>query len=298
MGDEIVTQAVLLLWGGIAAGLAIGGLLGWRAGFMWGLGVGCLVIGVGGLAGAGHLGWHRWQAIDGTVATTGVLLDFSDETVTNAEGRRLAVRVPLVRFVAQDGTEHRVRGLGGSQGRASPGDPVAVRYRPEDPSQAIVADAQNLWAGVWGLGMFGIVPLLVGIAATPWRGTREAPHRTAERPRGKRAVRAHKAASRARHPATSTTNDAAQGLTPRQQRAMTWSMGIGHVLMVASFVAAWLLSDDVGHAVAACFTAITPAFVAYGVGSAIRNGTWHAGVTLVMAALVFLLFAVGLWLFT
>jgi hypothetical protein len=298
MGDEIVTQAVLLLWGGIAAGLAIGGLLGWRAGFMWGLGVGCLVIGVGGLAGAGHLGWHRWQAIDGTVATTGVLLGFSEETVKNTDGRRLTVRVPLVGFVAQDGTEHRVRGLGGSQGGASPGDPVAVRYRPEDPSQAIVADAQNLWAGVWGLGMFGIVPLLFGIAATPWRGTSDAPQAMAVRPRGKKAVRASKAASRARPPPTPMTDDALPGLTPRQQRAMTLSMGVGHGLMVGSFVAAWILSDHVGHAVAACFTVITPAFFAYGVGSAVRNGTWHAGVTLVMAGVVFLLFAVGLWLFT
>jgi len=42
MGDEIVTQFVLLLWGGIFAGLTVGGLLDWRAGFQWGLGVGCL----------------------------------------------------------------------------------------------------------------------------------------------------------------------------------------------------------------------------------------------------------------
>jgi len=146
--------------------------------------------------------------------------------------------------------------------------------------------------------MFGIVPLLVGIAATPWRGSADTPHRLSARPRGKKAIRAQKAASRGRSPDFPTADAGTATPTPRQRRLLTWCMGLGHGLMVSGFAAAWALSDDVGHAVAACFTAITPAFVSYGVGSAIRNGTWHAGVTLVMAALVFLLFAVGLWLFT
>jgi uncharacterized membrane protein len=155
-----------------------------------------------------------------------------------------------------------------------------------------------IWALLVALVSIPLAIILVGIAATPWRGTTDAPLSVAVRPRGKKAVRASKAASRARPANTATANDAMSGLTPRQQRIMTLSMGIGHALMVGSFVAAWLLSDHVGHAVAACFTVITPAFFAYGVGSAVRNGAWHAGVTLVMAGVVFLLFAAGLWLFT
>lgn len=296
MGDEIVTQAVLLLWGGIFAGLAVGGLLGWRAGFQWGLGVGCLLIGVGGLAGASHLGWHRWQALDGTIATSGVLMDFVNETVRESGGRRVTVRSPVVRFVAEDGTEHRVKGLGGSRGSASPGDPVPVRYRPEDPAQALVADAQNLWAGVWGLGMFGIVPLLVGIAAIPRRVAETSPAPGRVRPRGKSAVRAGKAASRASTLATPDTPIAP--LSASQQRILRWSMRGGHLFLVSSFIVGGLFGDHVGHAVAACFTMVAAAFVLYGIASGIRNGTWHAGVTTVMAAIVFLLFAVGLWLFT
>lgn len=296
MGDEIVTQAVLLLWGGIFAGLIVGGLLGWRAGFQWGLGVGCLLIGIGGLAGAGHLGWHRWQAIDGTVATSGVLMDFVSETVRESSGRRLTVRSPIVRFVAEDGTEHRVKGLGGSRASASPGDPVPVRYRPEDPTQALVADAQNLWAGVWGLGMFGIVPLMVGIAAIPLRGKDPSPAPGVTRPRGKSAVRARKAASRTQPSAVA--EGPTSTLTASQQRMLTWSMRGGHLFLVSSFIVGGILGDHVGHAVAGCFTMVAAAFVLYGIASGIRNGTWHAGVTTVMAAVVFLLFAVGLWLFT
>ncbi len=296
MGDEIVTQAVLLLWGGIFAGLIVGGLLGWRAGFQWGLGVGCLLIGIGGLAGAGHLGWHRWQAIDGTVATSGVLMDFVSETVRESSGRRLTVRSPIVRFVAEDGTEHRVKGLGGSRADASPGDPVPVRYRPEDPAQALVADAQNLWAGVWGLGMFGIVPLMVGIAAIPRRGRDPSPTPGVTRPRGKSAVRARKATSRTQPSAA--VEAPTPTLTASQQRMLTWSMRGGHLFLVSSFIVGGILGDHVGHAVAGCFTMVAAAFVLYGIASGIRNGTWHAGVTTVMAAVVFLLFAVGLWLFT
>lgn len=296
MGDEIVTHSVLLLWGGIFAGLVAGGLLGWRAGFQWGLGVGCLLIGVGGLAGAGHLGWHRWQALDGTIATSGVLMEFTSETVKESNGRRRTVRSPIVRFVAEDGTEHRVKGLGGSRANASPGDPVPVRYRPEDPAQALVADAQNLWAGVWGLGMFGIVPLMVGIAAIPRRGAESSSAPGASRPRGKSAVRARKAASRTQQSTQAGAPTAP--LSASQQRMLTWSMRGGHLLLLSSFVVGGLFGDHVGHAVAASFTMVAAALVFYGVASGVRNSAWQAGVTTVMAAIVFLLFAVGLWLFT
>lgn len=163
MDDAIIIQALLTFWGSVFAGLAIGGLVGWLKNFNWGIASGCLIIGAGGLAGAAWLGWHQVQQLEGTQQAQGVLLEFVAVATTDGEGRTTTSRAPVVRFTARDGRAYRVQGLGGSQGERAPGDAVAVRYRPEDPQQAVIDDFQNQWGGVWALALFGLFPTMFGL---------------------------------------------------------------------------------------------------------------------------------------
>jgi len=161
--DTIIIQALLTFWGTVFAGLAVGGLVGWLKNFNWGIASGCLIIGAGGLAGAAWLGWHQYQLIAGTQQAQGVLTEFVTVESTDGKGRNTSSRAPVVRFKAGNGQTYRVQGLGGSQGQHEPGDAVAVRYRPEAPQQAVIDDFQNQWSGVWGLGLFGLFPMMFGL---------------------------------------------------------------------------------------------------------------------------------------
>ena len=163
MDDAIIIQALLTFWGGVFAGLAVGGLVGWLKNFNWGIASGCLIIGVGGLAGAAWLGWHQYHRLAGTQQVQGVLVEFVTVESTDGQGRSTRSRAPVVRFKAGDGQTHRVQGLGGSQGHRAPGDAVAVRYRPDAPQQAVIDDFQNQWGGVWALALFGLFPTLFGL---------------------------------------------------------------------------------------------------------------------------------------
>ncbi|MGH8619155.1 MAG: DUF3592 domain-containing protein [Burkholderiales bacterium] len=162
MDDTIIIQSLLTFWGAVFAGLAIGGLVGWLKNFNWGIACGCLIIGAGGLAGAAWLGWHQYQLIAGTQQAQGVLLEFVTVASTDGKGRSTSSRAPVVRFKAADGRTYRVQGLGGSQGQHEPGDAVPIRYRPDDPQQAVIDDFQNQWGGVWALALFGLFPTMFG----------------------------------------------------------------------------------------------------------------------------------------
>lgn len=162
MNEDITMQAVLYLLGGMLIGPLVGGLLGWWKGFALGVGAGCLIIGACGLYGATTLGHSRYHALAGTEKVEGVLLRWTSERTTDSDGDTTTVYAPVVRFNALDGRTYEVKGLGRSDTKIAPGDPVPVRYRPEDPGQALIADFQNLWGGVWGLGLFGIVPTMMG----------------------------------------------------------------------------------------------------------------------------------------
>jgi hypothetical protein len=162
MDDEAIQRAMLAFGASLLIGPAIGGLVGWRKGFEWGTAIGALLIGIGGLYGAATLGWHRYQSIAGTESVQGNLVEFVDEVIRD-KGRSSTVRAPIVEYTTPDGQKRRVKGLGGSASGKDWGDPVEVRYDVANPSQALVADFQNLWGGVWALGLFGGFPTLAGL---------------------------------------------------------------------------------------------------------------------------------------
>lgn len=163
MDEEATTRALIVFGLSLLVGPAIGGLVGWLKNFFWGVGVGALLIGCAGLHGAATLGWHRYQSIAGTTTVQGSLVEFVEEESTDSKGRTTVSRAPVVEYVAPDGQKRRVKGLGGGLSDKEWGDPVEVRYSVTDPSQALVADFQNMWGGVWGLGIFGAFPTMFGL---------------------------------------------------------------------------------------------------------------------------------------
>lgn len=163
MDEEAIWRAMLVFGASLLLGPAVGGLVGWRKGFEWGMSIGALLIGVAGLYGAATLGWHRYQSIAGTESVQGSLIEFVDEVIRDGKGRSSTVRAPIVEYSTPDGQKRRVKGLGGSASGKDWGDAVEVRYSVANPSQALVADFQNMWGGVWALGLFGGFPTLAGL---------------------------------------------------------------------------------------------------------------------------------------
>jgi len=163
MDDDIIQRSMLVFGASLLLGPVLGSLVGWRKGIEWGVGIGALLIGMAGLYGAATLGWHRYQSIAGTESVQGSLIEFVDEVVRDGKGRSSTVRAPVVEYTTPDGQKRRVKGLGGSASGKDWGDAVDVRYRLADPSQALVADFQNMWGGVWALGLFGGFPTMAGM---------------------------------------------------------------------------------------------------------------------------------------
>lgn len=164
MDNELADRLLLWLMGAIfLVGPLVGLLVGRIRGIQWGIGVACLIIGVTGLTGAVRVGWERWHQLQGTVTSDGILVEFREEISRDAKGRAVSSYAPVVRFTDPAGTSHEIKGLGGSQGNVNQGDPVAVRYRPETPEQAVVADFQNVWGGTVAFSIFGILPTLFGL---------------------------------------------------------------------------------------------------------------------------------------
>ena len=166
MDDEPATHALLVFGLSLFVGPAIGALVGWRKKLFWGVGVGALLIGCAGLYGAATVGWQRYQSIADTVLVEGNLVEFVEERSKDDKGRTTTTRAPVVEYTAADGVARQVKGLGGGLSDKGPGDAVDVRYKPADPAQALVADFQNMWGIVWGLGLFGGFPTMFGLFFT------------------------------------------------------------------------------------------------------------------------------------
>ncbi|SFP44599.1 DUF3592 domain-containing protein [Variovorax sp. 770b2] len=216
MDDEAATHALLVFGLSLLVGPAIGALVGWRKTLFWGVGVGALLIGCAGLYGAATVGWQRHQSIAGTVLVEGRLVEFVEERSKDSKGRTTTTRAPVVEYTASDGQARRVKGLGGGLSDKSPDDPVDVRYKPADPSQALVADFQNMWGIVWALGLFGGFPTLSGIFFTGM-AIKESRHRS-----GRGVVRTR---------------------TPAQQRWRTRGTVVANVVFLAGFALAFFYPD-------------------------------------------------------
>src|ERR1700704_5074805 len=108
------TQAILLFWGAVLAGVLLGFVAGWLRGMLWGVAVGCLLIGAGASTAAGALAWKRWQFVSHSARAEGHLTGYRNG--------------PLVDFSGADGALHKLHGLGGSQSAIETGHVVPVRY--------------------------------------------------------------------------------------------------------------------------------------------------------------------------
>ncbi|HQN13309.1 MAG TPA: DUF3592 domain-containing protein, partial [Quisquiliibacterium sp.] len=122
-----------------------------------------LATGLGVFVAAGYLYVYgvRPLSVMGQTAQ-GVLVGFETVQSRDAEGRGRATPAPRVRFVSADGRTVEFTGLGGNLAGQPPGSAVPVRYRPDDPHGAIIDNFQERWAGVFGIGLFGTFPTLVG----------------------------------------------------------------------------------------------------------------------------------------
>lgn len=216
MDDEAATHALIVFGLSLLAGPAIGGLVGWLKTFFWGVGVGALLIGCAGLYGAATVGWHRYQSIAGTVSVQGSLVEFVEERGKDSNGRTTMSRAPIVEYTASDGQKHRVKGLGGGLSGKEWGDAVEVRYSKADPTQALVADFQNMWGIVWGLGIFGGFPTMFGLFFTGM-AIKEGRHQD-----GRRVVREP---------------------TPVQQRWRTRGTVVANVVFLAGFALVFFYPD-------------------------------------------------------
>jgi hypothetical protein len=98
----------------------------------------------------------------------------------------------------------------------SPGDPVDVRYKPADPSQALVADFQNMWGIVWALGSSA------GFRPSPASSSPAWPSRRGRHRSGRGVVRVP---------------------TPAQQRWRTRGTVVANVVFLAGFALAFFYPD-------------------------------------------------------
>lgn len=244
MDESIATQAVLLLFGGVALGGLVGAAVsfvlrrsrGGRDSFMPGVAIGMLIYGGCTAIGAARVGWASWQFEHGTVAAEGRLLGYEEQVDVDARGRRTRTMAPRVEFDAADGSRHEVLGLGGSQRERSEGETVPVRYRPEAPQQAAIDDFQNRWGAFWAFCGFAGFGLLAGtfFAVTAWSEGRP---RIAKR----RAVPG-----------------------PRAQKVGRLLLPMAGITLVAAIVAPALdHSDDVARSLAISFGGVTAAMLLY-----------------------------------
>lgn len=172
------TLGLLLLFGGAAGGLLLGGVVGWARHFTWGLACGLLCTGLCGLGGAAHLAW--FVARGSAVIESARVVRCEEHAV--GTGRDPFVRILHLQATAGDGRALRLR-LPFVIGRCSQVEvaqeaPMRVRYALKDASTAeaevaagqateIAAeredDPRSAWAGVGVLGTFGGFTGLAGL---------------------------------------------------------------------------------------------------------------------------------------
>jgi len=181
MNESLIDNCFLLFMAAVFLGPLAGWLIGRRAGFERGMVVGCLTIGLVSAACALVTAVERWQFLGSTTRVEGRLSGWVAERVKDSEDNVSVSQAPEIAYVAADGVERRLKGLGGSQRDKEVGDPVPVRHRVDDPAVALIDDTQNIWGPVIGFGLFGGFPLLFG--AFFWFSSREpAAQRQPQRP--------------------------------------------------------------------------------------------------------------------
>ncbi|MET3440053.1 hypothetical protein ABIC94_000799 [Variovorax paradoxus] len=273
MDEETIQHAMLVFGLSLLVGPAVGGLAGWLKNLFWGVGVGALLIGCAGLYAAATIGWQRYQSIAGTASVQGSLVEFVEERSKDSKGRTTVSRAPVVEYVAADGQTRRVKGLGGGLSDKEWGDPVEVRYSVADPAQALVADFQNMWGAVWGLGLFGLFPTMFGLFFTGM------------------AIKEGRPAGKSRSPVESSA-------TLAQQRWRTRGTVLANLVFLAGFAVCFLYpGESLGKALGAGFMTIgTGALLHFVVQSFPPAMEFEFRSILAIVGLGFLAFGYGAWM--
>lgn len=279
--SDLAVSATIWMFGGAAVGLLAGPLAGWlwrtpqREGFPMGLFVFMLIFGAAASSGALRLAHASWQFHQASVAAPGTLVEFvSGSYYDSKKKRNVPTRSPRVEFAAADGTRHSFKGLAGSLTRREPGSAVTVRYRPEQPAVAAVADFQSQWGAAWAFGLFGGAGLL--LAWTLGLSLFGPPERPSSGRWGQWRL--------------------AHGQRARREFGRMGTLML--VLSIASPMTGW--TEDVGAAIATALCGVGSAFLCLGVGKALDKDSaalraLSAGVAAALAAGYF---GLGVWALT
>jgi hypothetical protein len=303
--DDVITQAVLLLFGGALAGGVLGAAFGaWRGrrgadGMVAGLALGLSVFAACTVFGAARVGLVAWQQQRGMVAAEGRLVDFVEQTDTDASTRRTTtVRAPRVEFTSADGRRHVIQGLGGSQGDKRPGDPVPVLYPPQDPARGLVADFQNLWGGFWALSGFAGFGLLSALFFVAQARADARARRPASRASSRRGAASATASRRGAAPASRIGAAwAAWRIAHGERWRASFNAAAGLTFLAALLYPAIGPGDHLERSVAVSFAGVATAMVCYG-AAAVFGKDGASGQTLGILGILaagFAFFAFGLW---
>ncbi len=123
-----------------------------------GVGLGALVAGL-------VWGSKRYHLHKNGVPVKGTVVELTDSTSTDSDGKRSTSIYPVVEFTPADGRARRFRGsTGSSSPDYSVGQSVNVVYHREDPDQAQLADFSQFWLGPVAITLFGLVFSVFGVA--------------------------------------------------------------------------------------------------------------------------------------
>lgn len=279
--SELAVSATLWMFGGAGVGLLAGPLAGWlwrtptREGFPMGLFVFMLIFGGAAGTGALRLAHASWQFHQVSQAAPGTLVEFVKGSYYDSKKRRQVPTLrPRVEFTAADGSRRSFEGLAGSLTRREIGSAVTVRYRPDQPAAAAVADFQSQWGAAWGFGLFGGAGLL--LAWTLGLSLFGPPEQPSSGRWGQWRL--------------------AHGQRARREFGRMGTLML--VLSIASPMTGW--TEDVGAAIATALCGVGSAFLCLGIGKALDKDSaavraLFAGVAAAGAACYF---GFGVWALT
>lgn len=244
-----VALALLLMFGSLLAGVAVGALVGWRTRFEAGAAVALLAFGAGGLAGAGLTAKHfHVDTAVATVAASGC----SERAAAGPVSLYSALRYGLV---LPDGRELTLLApeLPGPCEHSAPAEPRRLRYQRADAlaGGTVAADVETdprvpqtvPWVFV-AFGSFGLLGGLVMLAQ----------------------LRAD-----ARRARLGPAADAPPAVAPARAAAARWFTLTGSVLVLVAGVATVFSSDDGLVSTFRLFESIAVACACYALAFALRG---------------------------
>jgi Protein of unknown function (DUF3592) len=137
------------------------------------IGILCCCIGIAALIGFVFSIIHTNRFIAESVLTKGEVVDIVTHTSTDSHGRTTRSRYPVVKFLDKNGDTVEFESSASTSGGIKIGQPIDVRFIPNNPSRAKLA---NSFMDIWGLtvfcGIFGVVFAGLGFPFF-WLGIRD-----------------------------------------------------------------------------------------------------------------------------